>query len=64
MFFSFPGHADAYLILIKFVTDSTPDLIFLFFSELWHAYILFPTELNLKNVYYLYSACSNPTDVV
>ena len=27
-------------------------------------YILFPTELHLKNVYYLYSACSNPTDVV
>ena len=27
-------------------------------------YILFPTELHLKNVYYLYSACSNPTNVV
>ena len=27
-------------------------------------YILFPTELHLKNAYYLYSACSNPTDVV
>ena len=27
-------------------------------------YILYPTELHLKNVYYLYSACSNPTDVV
>ena len=27
-------------------------------------FILFPTELHLKNVYYLYSACSNPTDVV
>jgi hypothetical protein len=26
--------------------------------------ILFPTELHFKNVYYLYSACSNPTDVV
>ena len=26
--------------------------------------ILFPTELHLKNVYYLYSACSNPTNVV
>ena len=26
--------------------------------------ILFPTELHLKNVNYLYSACSNPTDVV
>jgi hypothetical protein len=25
---------------------------------------LFPTELHFKNVYYLYSACSNPTDVV
>jgi hypothetical protein len=28
------------------------------------AYILFPTELHLKNVYYLYSVCSNPTDGV
>ena len=27
-------------------------------------YILFPTELHLKNVYYHYSACSNPTNVV
>ena len=26
--------------------------------------ILFPAELHLKNVYYLYSACSNPTNVV
>jgi hypothetical protein len=26
--------------------------------------ILRPTELHLKNVEYLYSACSNPTDVV
>ena len=26
--------------------------------------ILFPTELHLKNVYYLFSACSNPTDGV
>ena len=26
--------------------------------------ILFSTELHLKNVYYLYSACSNPTNVV
>ena len=26
--------------------------------------ILFPTELHLKNAYYLYSACSNPTGVV
>jgi hypothetical protein len=26
--------------------------------------ILFPTELHLKNVNYLYSACSNPTNVV
>ena len=25
---------------------------------------LLPAELHLKNVYYLYSACSNPTDVV
>jgi hypothetical protein len=25
---------------------------------------LFPTEIHLKNVYYLYSACSNPTNVV
>ena len=27
-------------------------------------YILFGTELHLKNVYYLYSACSNPTNDV
>ena len=27
-------------------------------------YILLPTELHLKNVYYLYSACSNRTNVV
>ena len=26
--------------------------------------IFFPTELLLKNVYYPYSACSDPTDVV
>jgi hypothetical protein len=26
--------------------------------------ILFGTELHLKNAYYLYSACSNPTNVV
>ena len=25
--------------------------------------ILFRTELHLKNAYYLYSACSNPTNV-
>ena len=25
---------------------------------------VFPTELHLKNVYHLYSACSNPTNVV
>ena len=29
-----------------------------------HGYIFFPTELHLKNVHYLYSACSNPTIVV
>ena len=33
-----------------------------YFFHIYH--ILFPTELHLKNVYYLYSACSNPTDVV
>ena len=27
-------------------------------------YKLFPTELHLKNGYYLYSTCSNPTNVV
>ena len=27
-------------------------------------YILFPTELHLKNIYYLYSAFSNLTNVV
>jgi hypothetical protein len=27
-------------------------------------HVLFQTELRLKNVYYLYSACSNPTNVV
>ena len=27
-------------------------------------YILLPTELHLKNVYYLYSASSNPTNFV
>ena len=27
-------------------------------------HILFPTELHLKNVYYLYSACSNPINFV
>ena len=27
------------------------------------SYILFRTELHLKNAYYLYSACSNPTNV-
>ena len=26
-------------------------------------HILFRTELHLKNAYYLYSACSNPTNV-
>jgi hypothetical protein len=26
--------------------------------------IFFPTELHLKNVYYLYSVCSNLTNVV
>ena len=26
--------------------------------------ILFGTELHLKNAYYLYSPCSNPTNVV
>ena len=26
--------------------------------------MLFGTELHLKNAYYLYSACSNPTNVV
>ena len=33
-------------------------------SILTLVHILFPTELHLKNVYYLFSACSNPTDVV
>ena len=27
-------------------------------------HILFGTELHLKNAHYLYSACSNPTNVV
>jgi hypothetical protein len=31
-------------------------------SRTYH--ILFGTELHLKNAYYLYSACSNPTNVV
>ena len=32
--------------------------------NLYFSNILFPTKLHLKNVYYLYSACSNPTNVV
>ena len=34
------------------------------YKTFFYFHILFPTELHLKNVYYLYSACSNPTDVV
>ena len=30
----------------------------------WLSYILFSTKLHLINVYYLFSACLNPTDVV
>ena len=34
------------------------------YSNLTSDNILLSTELHLKNVYYLYSACSNPTNVV
>jgi hypothetical protein len=36
----------------------------IFSSMIYFSQILLPTELHLKNVYYLYSGCSNPTDVV
>ena len=35
-----------------------------FLPKLICSYILLPTELHLKNVYYLYNASSNPTNVV
>ena len=41
---------------IKFLIKVSP--------KLGMADIVFPTELYLKNVNYLYSACSNPTNVV
>ena len=62
-------HIEQFLLLNQYVSflvwnkTNRPDVTFVCAFFLFHFdHILFPTELHLQNVYYLYSACSNPTD--
>jgi hypothetical protein len=49
---------------ISYFHSSLLPLITVKWSALCLPHTLLPTELHLKNVYYLYSACSNHTNVV